>query len=74
MTSRIKVDRLPPELKAEVQRLWDVYALDTGFMTFDEWVIATQTEPGRKAVSDAVESTLERKARIDRSIGHSVER
>lgn len=68
MTNRIKVERLTPELKAEVERLWNVYKQDTGFMTFDEWIIATQTEPGRKAVSIAARRVF------DNAAAHSVER
>jgi hypothetical protein len=77
MTSRIKVERLSPALKAEVERLWEVYKQDTGFMTFDEWIIATQTEPGRKAVSLAAERTFDAVATasaMDRSLAFSVER
>lgn len=65
----IKVDQLPEELRAEVQRLWDLYRQDTGHMTFDQWVIASQTEPGKKIMAAAVEAAL-----ADRSVGYSVER
>jgi len=77
MTSRIKVERLSPALKAEVERLWEVYRQDTGFMTFDEWIIATQTEPGRKAVALAAADTFDAAAvasAMDRSSVFSVER
>ena len=75
MTQRFKVERLPAELKAEVERLWEIYKQDTGFMTFDAWIIATQTEPGRKAMALAVESTLDRQHNFDRVVGgYSVER
>ena len=71
MTHRIKVSHLPEELQAEIQRLWDLYRQDTGHMTFDQWIVATQTEPGKKAMARAVESVL---SPIDLSLGYSVER
>lgn len=73
MSQQIKVERLPAELQAEVQLLWDVYKRDTGFMTFDEWIVAVHTEPGRKIMASAVESTLERRERFDRIVGCAVE-
>lgn len=71
MNQRIKVAHLPEELQAEVQRLWNLYRQDTGHMTFDQWIVATQTEPGKKAMALAVESVL---APIDLSVGYSPER
>jgi hypothetical protein len=65
----MRLDRLPEPLKVEVQRLWDIYAQDTGHLTFDEWIVASQTEPGRKIMARAVESAV-----LDRSVGYSVER
>jgi hypothetical protein len=72
MTHRIiKMAHLPEDLQAEIQRLWDLYRQDTGHMTFDQWIVATQTEPGKKAMALAVESAL---APIDLSLGYSPER
>lgn len=72
MTHRIiKVAHLPEELQAEIQRLWDLYRQDTGHMTFDQWIVATQTVPGKKAMARAVESTI---SPIDLSLGYSPER
>nr|WKF58811.1 hypothetical protein HUO10_003312 [Paraburkholderia busanensis] len=55
MTQHIKVERLSPELKAEVQRLWDIYVQDTGYMTFDEWLISTQIAPLKKEIAAAAQ-------------------
>ncbi|MFD1558340.1 hypothetical protein ACFSHT_22370 [Paraburkholderia silviterrae] len=75
MTQHLKIERLPAPLKAEVERLWALYKRDTCFMTFDEWIVASQTEPGRKIMAQAVESTIERRERFDRAVGgYSVER